>query len=77
MRFVALHCPESSQSAGTDGRAIERQQVLRSIGSAYGITTSRTYLSSVERSEHNASIDNISQIAKGLRVEPWRLLKDE
>jgi len=35
----------------------------------------RTYLSSVERSERNISIDNISRIAKGLQVEPWKLLK--
>lgn len=37
----------------------------------------RTYLSSVERSERNVSIDNIARIAKGLHVEPWRLLKDD
>ena len=36
----------------------------------------RTYLSSVERSERNVSIDNIARIAKGLRVDPWTLLKD-
>jgi len=37
----------------------------------------RTYLSSVERSERNVSIDNIARIAKGLKIEPWRLLKDD
>ena len=37
----------------------------------------RTYLSSVERSERNVSVDNIARIAKGLRVEPWKLLRDE
>ena len=37
----------------------------------------RTYLSSVERSERNVSIDNIARVAKGLHVEPWRLLKDD
>jgi transcriptional regulator with XRE-family HTH domain len=36
----------------------------------------RTYLSGVERSERNVSIDNIARIAKGLQVEPWKLLKD-
>ena len=35
----------------------------------------RTYLSSVERSERNVSIDNIARIAEGLEVEPWKLLK--
>jgi transcriptional regulator with XRE-family HTH domain len=37
----------------------------------------RTYLSAVERAERNVSIDNIARIAKGLRVPPWTLLKDE
>ncbi len=36
----------------------------------------RTYLSSVERAERNVSIDNVARIAKGLAVEPWKLLKD-
>jgi len=26
---------------------------------------------------YNISIDNIARIAKGLKVEPWRLLRDE
>ena len=37
----------------------------------------RTYLSGVERSKRNVSIDNISRIAKGLQVEPWKLLKGD
>ena len=37
----------------------------------------RTYLSGVERSERNVSIDNIARIASGLGVEPWKLLKNE
>jgi len=37
----------------------------------------RTYLSGVERSERNVSIDNIGRIAKGLRVEAFRLLQDK
>jgi transcriptional regulator with XRE-family HTH domain len=37
----------------------------------------RTYLSGVERSERNVSIDNIARIAKGLKIEPWRLLKND
>ena len=37
----------------------------------------RTYLSSVERSERNVSIDNIARIAKGLQIEPWQLLQDD
>jgi transcriptional regulator with XRE-family HTH domain len=37
----------------------------------------RTYLSAVERAERNVSIDNIARIARGIEVDPWRLLKDE
>lgn len=37
----------------------------------------RTYLSAIERSERNISIDNIARIAKGLKVEPWRLLRED
>lgn len=36
----------------------------------------RTYLSAVERSEQNISIDNIYRISKSLNVQPWLLLKD-
>lgn len=36
----------------------------------------RTYLSAVERTERNVSIDNIERIARGLGVEPWELLSD-
>ncbi|MCA6104875.1 helix-turn-helix domain-containing protein [Bradyrhizobium australafricanum] len=37
----------------------------------------RTYLSSVERSERNISLDNLSRIAVGLQIEPWKLLKSD
>ena len=37
----------------------------------------RTYLSAVERAERNVSIDNIGRIAKGLKVEAWKLLRDD
>ncbi|WKA31340.1 helix-turn-helix domain-containing protein [Bradyrhizobium roseum] len=37
----------------------------------------RTYLSGVERSERNVSIDNVARIANGLGIEPWKLLKDD
>jgi hypothetical protein len=35
------------------------------------------YASAVERAERNVSIDNIARIAKGLQVEPWKLLRDD
>lgn len=36
----------------------------------------RTYLSAVERSEQNISIDNLYRVAVGLDVESWVLLQD-
>lgn len=36
----------------------------------------RTYLSAVERSEQNISVDNLYRVAVGLGVESWVLLKD-
>lgn len=44
---------------------------------AHDCGINRTYLSGVERSERNVSIDNIARIAKGLGVEPWKLLREE
>jgi transcriptional regulator with XRE-family HTH domain len=37
----------------------------------------RTYVSSVERCERNVSIDDIEKIAKGLKIEVWKLLKPD
>jgi len=37
----------------------------------------RTYLSAVERSEQNISVDNLYRVAQGLGIESWRLLVDE
>ena len=34
------------------------------------------YLSAIERSERNISIDNIARIARGLKVKAWMLLDD-
>ena len=44
---------------------------------AHDCGINRTYLSSVERSERNVSVDNIARIAKGLKIEPWKLLKED
>lgn len=35
----------------------------------------RTYLSAVERSEQNISVDNLYRVAEGFGVEAWTLLK--
>ena len=37
----------------------------------------RTYLSAVERSEQNISVDNLYRVAQGFGVESWMLLKAE
>jgi transcriptional regulator with XRE-family HTH domain len=58
---------------------------MRGLRAEHGLTQealsddsgmNRTYLSSVERSERNVSIDNIARIAEALGVEAWVLLRD-
>lgn len=36
----------------------------------------RTYLSAVERSEQNISLDNLYKVASGFGIEAWLLLKE-
>lgn len=36
----------------------------------------RTYLSAVERSEQNISLDNLYRVANGFGIEAWLLLKE-
>ncbi|MEO0702489.1 MAG: helix-turn-helix transcriptional regulator [Pseudomonadota bacterium] len=36
----------------------------------------RTYLSAVERSEQNISLDNVYRLAEALGIPAWQLLKD-
>jgi transcriptional regulator with XRE-family HTH domain len=57
-------------------RRIRAARGLSQEALAYESGINRTYLSGVERSERNVSIDNIARIAKGLQVDPWKLLKD-
>jgi transcriptional regulator with XRE-family HTH domain len=45
------------------------QVTARQEALAYDYGINRTYLSAVERSERNISIDNIARIAKVLKVE--------
>ena len=58
-------------------RRLRAARKLSQEALAYECGINRTYLSAVERSERNISIDNIARIAKGLEVEPWKLLKDD
>lgn len=58
-------------------RRLRAERKLTQEALAYDCGINRTYLSAVERSERNVSIDNVARIAKGLGVEPWKLLKHE
>ena len=58
-------------------RRLRASRGLSQEALAYECGINRTYLSAIERSERNVSIDNIARIAKGLQVEPWKLLKDD
>lgn len=53
------------------GRGLTQEALAHDCG------INRTYLSAVERSERNISIDNVARIANGLKIEPWKLLKDD
>jgi len=57
-------------------RRLRAERKISQEALAHECGINRTYLSAVERSERNLSIDNIARIAAGLRVEPWLLLKD-
>jgi transcriptional regulator with XRE-family HTH domain len=58
-------------------RLLRAKRGLTQEALAHECGVNRTYLSAVERSERNVSVDNIARIAKGLKIEPWRLLKDD
>ena len=36
----------------------------------------RSYVGGIERGERNIGIDNLEKIARGVDVEPWKLLQD-
>ena len=64
----------------TLARNMRRLRAARGLSQealAHDCGINRTYLSGVERSERNVSIDNIARIARGLGVEPWKLLREE
>jgi transcriptional regulator with XRE-family HTH domain len=76
---IAEPCWQCAQSAGEivsflrkSLRNMRRLRAARGLSQealAHDCGINRTYLSSVERSERNVSIDNIARIARGLRVE--------
>lgn len=58
-------------------RLLRAKRGLTQEALAYECGMNRVYLSGIERAERNVSIDNIARIAKGLQVEPWKLLKPQ
>jgi transcriptional regulator with XRE-family HTH domain len=58
-------------------RRLRAARKLSQEALAHECGINRTYLSAVERSERNVSIDNVARIARGLKVEAWKLLKDD
>jgi DNA-binding XRE family transcriptional regulator len=79
----ALICVrETNAQESTSGllaRNMRRLRAARGLSQealAHESGINRTYLSAIERSERNVSIDNIARIARGLGVEAWTLLKD-
>jgi ribosome-binding protein aMBF1 (putative translation factor) len=78
IRFVKrTHKGKLRAVLATNMRRLRAARGLSQEALAHDCGINRTYLSSVERSERNVSIDNIARIAKGLQIEPWRLLKDD
>ena len=57
-------------------RRLRAERGLSQEALAHDCGINRTYLSGVERSERNVSIDNIARIARGLKVKAWMLLDD-
>lgn len=58
-------------------RRLRAERGLSQERLAFEAGLNRTYLSAVERSEQNISLDNIARIAKGLGVEASTLLVRE
>jgi ribosome-binding protein aMBF1 (putative translation factor) len=57
-------------------RRLRAERGLSQEALAHETGINRTYLSGVERSERNVSIDNIARIARGLKVKAWTLLDE-
>lgn len=57
-------------------RRLRAKHGLTQEALAHECGINRTYLSGIERSERNVSIDNIARIARGLKVKPHLLLDD-
>jgi transcriptional regulator with XRE-family HTH domain len=62
---------------GHNMRLLRAARGLSQEGLAFECGLHRAYVSSVERAERNITLDNLEKIAKGLKVDPWQLLKDD
>lgn len=57
-------------------RLLQAERGISQEALAFEAGINRTYLSDVERSIRNISIDNLSRLAKALGVPAWRLLRE-
>ena len=69
------HKGELRDVLATNMRRYRATRKLTQEALAFESGINRTYLSAVERSERNVSIDNVERIARGLGVDAWLLLK--
>lgn len=58
-------------------RVLRAEKSMSQEALAFESGINRSYLSDVERSVRNVSLDNISRLAKALGVPAWRLLLDQ
>ncbi len=56
-------------------RALRRQRGISQDELAFQADMHRTYLSDIERTARNVTLDVVERLALALAVEPWRLLK--
>jgi transcriptional regulator with XRE-family HTH domain len=56
-------------------RLLRAQQGISQEALAFESGINRTYISDIERSIRNVSIDNLSRLAKALGVPAWQLLQ--
>ena len=57
-------------------RLARNEKGLSQEGLALEAGVNRTYLSAVERSEQNISLDNVYRISKALGIPAWKLLQE-
>lgn len=58
-------------------RLLRAQKSMSQDALAFESGLNRTYVSDIERSVRNVSIDNVSRLAKALDVPAWQLLFDD